>query len=165
MTEIYSATLIDAFQSQLITLAILFGLSIISIPGIFRRGASTVSRIVIGVLVLILIIADLVMAAITFYQYTNGAETITAALARKQVIQTNAPDNQGTNTTYHLSFPPATEFDVPKDAYDKVTEKTCYQVTFYPSRGLLALFGQGSESPIKTGAVSSIKQPPSNQCR
>lgn len=165
MTELYSATPIEAFQSQLLTIGLLVGLGIISIPVIFRRGRSAMSRIVIGICAVFLIVAGLAMSAITFYQYTNGAEIITAALARKQVIQTNATDNPGTNTSYHLSFPPAFEFDVPKDAYDKLTEKTCYQVTFYPSRGLLAMFGQSGDPPIKTGAVSAIRQPPANQCR
>lgn len=165
MVEIYTANLLEAFQSQIIALALLIGLGILAIPMIFLGKRGLVSRIVIGVCSILLIVAGLALGGATTNQYNSGSKVLTARLTQKQVVETENSDGTATISTYRLSFGSVTDFDVPQRAYDKMTVKDCYQVTYYPAKGLLEMLGQSTNVPPTTsGAVSSIKQDP-GQCK
>jgi hypothetical protein len=165
MSEIYSASLFDAFQSQILTIGLLVGLGLLAIPMVFLGRRGMASRIVIGVFSVLLIVAGLAVAAVTAQQYSSGSRVLTAKLTRKQVVETVTSDGQSTTQSYRLSFGGTTDFDVPQSAYEKMIAQECYQVKYYPAKSLFAMLGQSTDAPpIASGAVSSIEQTGGPQC-
>jgi hypothetical protein len=166
MSEVYIANILETFQSEIIAVALLIGLGVLAIPMVFFGKRGVVSRIVIGACSVFLIVAGLAVGAVTVSQYNSGSKILTARLTQKQVVETEDSEGNGTIETYRLFFGDVTAFDVPQSAYAKMTVQNCYQLTYYPAKGLLEMLGQSTNVPPTTsGAVSSIKQDNNEPCK
>ena len=163
---IYTANPLQAFSGQLIGGAFLVGLGLIAGVSVFvQRNISKLQRAATGCLGIILLLFGVALLVVTFFMYTAGAETLNARLARKRIVQQSDSNNTSTINVYRLEFGATTQFDVPQEAYDKMTQGTCYQVTYYPQKGLLQILGQTAPTPSSGGAVAAIKEYPPSQCR
>ena len=164
MTEIYTASPLQAFFTNIITVIVLFVIGLSGLGTIFRRQAAVWARALGGMFGLALICASLAVSTLTVYQYTSGTQTLTARLTQKQIAR-SSDSNGNPVDNYRLFFGNTATFDVERSAYDKLTQGGCYQVVYYPSTGILGLFGVSTAPPLQSGAIASIHQPNANQCR
>ena len=126
METIYSANLLQVFGWRL-----LFALIIFVAGAGFAwqqwRGSGTQRNRGWGCLSLTsAAVVSLYLVALVFISFISGTHTLTAELTIKRYVT----NDQGAR--YNLDFVRAqTEFDVPKRAYELVTQGECYQVTYY----------------------------------
>ena len=152
---IYSASPFQTFIWAIGLILFLFALGVIGVlMGIFRRREKAITRIARGGSGVILFLAGLALAFVTFRSITAGVETFAARLEDKQVAHDNCGDSE-TCDRYILEMQEGQNFydlDVTETAYEKAQVNSCYSVTFYPSGG----FFSGSSSTSSTGSYESV---------
>ena len=89
-----------------------------------------------------LLIAGGVLAANTLFSASGGAQTITVGLNDKRIITSSCGENgEDTCTHYVLEGGAGSnlyDLDVAQTAYEKAEIGICYEVTYYPRKGLFS---------------------------
>jgi hypothetical protein len=157
---VYSVSPLRAFSGSFLVIGFILLLSLGGLANaIFSKRDKTFSRIATGCLSLFLMLVAVGGSVATFWTFTGGDKTVAVQVNEKKVVKSNC-DNGNTCTSYLLETQAGTkfyDFNVAKDAYDKVEVNTCYQFTYYPPKSLLSgLLGQeqdASDSSYESGGT------------
>ena len=162
---IYSASPIQAFLGSAGTILLIFAIGLTGIGvAIFRRSQSKGSRILTGILGGFLIIVSFIVAGITLTSISSQPRAVVLKVDNKEIVEDNCGDNGETCTRYVLESTNSTtafDFNVTRDAYDKVDLNACYKFTYYPNHGL---FSSGAASYQSIDTITSIESVDQASC-
>jgi len=166
---IYSASPFQAFSGALWAILLLLGLGLFSLAAaLLRRNQSSANRIITGVLGIFLLVIGCVVAAFTFISFSSGSQTVLLKFDNKAIAnQTCGENGISTCTFYVLSATTSThayDFDVSQDAYKKARLNVCYQITYYPNKGLFNT-SSDSDSYQSISSVSRIEAADPSACQ
>jgi hypothetical protein len=163
---IYSASPLSAFMTTLLTVG---GLMVIGVVGLVygltthRKGKKGWVGIFIASLFLCLM--GVLVLGVTIVNMSASTQTVTAALNKKTVAEDNCNDGE-TCTRYILEMASASksyDFTVVKQAFDAAQEGLCYQVIYYPNKGLFAT-NNDTSAYVATSYITRITQVDQSTC-
>jgi hypothetical protein len=142
-TVIYEASPLQTFLGSIGTALLLIVLGFVGVGvAVFQSRQKRSTRIITGVVGVFLIVVSCVLAIFTFFSFSSGTRTVAVNLDNKTVAnQTCGENGESTCTNYVLSATSGAnsyDFDVPQSAYDSVQLNVCYQITYYPNKGLFS---------------------------
>jgi hypothetical protein len=165
---IYSASPLWAFMGTFVGVVLMVVLGVAGLVfAVFNRKDKKIVRAGMGCTGLFLCAMGALGIGYTALTITTGAQTATVLLNDKLEARDNCGDG-GTCIRYVLettSGPKSIDFTVEKRAYEAVQIGGCYEMTYYPTQGLLSLFpreGNGLYESISY--VTGIKQVGSGAC-
>jgi hypothetical protein len=151
---IYSASPLQAFLGTILTIGFFFVLGGAgALLAIFRtkskrkKGHDTVERIALGCASIVLLLAGVLTAFVTFNTYLTGDKTVVVTLDNKRIVESNCGTKNRTRTctSYVLETHAGQkyiDFTVPKNVWETIEENSCYQFTYYPPQSLLGKYLQ-----------------------
>ena len=140
-TVIYSTSPFQAFLWTFVGLGILVVIGLgVGVRAVFDRKAKPLSRIATIVAGLICLAAGVVGIGFTLFSMNGNAQQVALLLNKKEMARESC-GNGDTCEHPQLSMQDANgkdyEFRVPQKAYDAAQENQCYEVTYYPNKGLM----------------------------
>ena len=142
-TVIYSASPLKAFSGGLFVLGFLFALGGFgAVMAIFNRRDRVITRVGLGCVSIILLLAGVGASIATFRTYTVGQSTALVHVDRKRIVTSNCDNTGNTCTDYVVEASDGSKyynFNLGQETWDKVEEQACYEFTYYPAQ---SLFGE-----------------------
>ena len=158
-TIIYAASSIRAVLGLIVAL---LGLGIIGIGfAVLHRNQARSSRILTGRFGTFLLIAGFIFVAYALISYSGGTMSVTVRLSNKTIATHDCEDGGEPCPRYVLEAATAStayDFDVPKEAYDRVRVDACYQITYYPNKGLFSALSEAGSSFQRIDEVTQIAE-------
>jgi hypothetical protein len=151
---IYSASPLQAFLYTILVIIFFFVLggggfvlALIRTKSKRKKGHDNFERVALGCASIILLLAGVLTAFVSFNTYMTGDKTVIVSLDNKRVVESNCGTNKRlrTCTSYVLethSGQKYIDFTVPKEVWEKIEENSCYQFTYYPPQSLLGKYLQ-----------------------
>ncbi len=157
-TIIYAANSVQALLG--LTIAFL-GLGIIGIGfAVLHRKQANRSRVLTNQLGTFLMFAGAVIVACALLSY-GGTTSLTIRLSNKTIATYDCGNLGETCSRYVLlatTTSTAYDFEVSKDAYDKVSVDGCYQITYYPNKGWFGALSDAGSSYQQIDTVTQITE-------
>jgi hypothetical protein len=123
-------------------MALIFGLGLVAIGfAVFRRTLSGRVRVLTGMLGGLLVMVGFAHAAITLLSLSSETRVVVLNLDSKRIVEDSCGDTGETCARYVLESTTGTtayEFDVSVDVYNKAQVNACYNISYYPQKGLFA---------------------------
>ena len=140
---IYSASPIGAFSGGIFLILFLLGLGIFgAFWAIFRRREQRLTRLAMGFVSIVLLVAGIGLIMAMVLQWRAGARSAEVLVNNKRVVESNC-DNGGVCTSYVIESTAGQksyDFSVTKDAFGKIEVAACYRFTYYPQQSLLGRY-------------------------
>lgn len=148
-TVIYSASPLQAFLINIITIGFLFLLGgggfILTLFRTKRKKKNTqenIERIGLGCASVILLVAGILTSIVSFNTFLTGDKAVTAIVDDKRIVESNCGINNRWRTCISYVIETHLEqkyidFTVPQNVWEKIETNTCYQFTYYPPQSLL----------------------------
>ena len=171
-TVIYSASPFQAFFINIITIGFFFLLggggfilALLRSKSRKKKTQENIERIGLGCASVILLIAGVLTAFVSFNTFATGDITVTAIVDDKRIVESNCGNRKRirTCTSYVLETHASQkyiDFTVPKDVWEKIETDTCYQFNYYPPQSLLGDYLQEdiSDSYESASSVTRIEK-------
>lgn len=169
-TVIYSASPLQAFLINIITIAFFFLLGVGGFILALLRTKSrnkqkkmqeNFERIGLGCASIILLIAGVLTSFVSVNTFLTGDKTVTVISDDKRIVERNCGTNKNrfrTCTNYVVETHAEQkyyDFTVTKDVWEKIELNACYQFTYYPPQSLLGDYLQ-SDVPDSYESTSTI---------
>lgn len=166
-TVIFSAGPLQTFLTSLGTILFFFVLGGISLGRALTGGQQgRGARLGLGLAGTVLLAAGVAMAFATIQTITSGDRTVAALLDDKVKARDSCGDGD-TCLRFVLEMRAggtSYDFSVPESAFERAEIGSCYQVTYYPNKGLFSEPAQ-AESYVATSNVTRIEQVDPGACR
>jgi len=166
-TVVYSTSPLGTFMGTFLQMGFIFILGLFGLGwAVFSRKQGKVSRIVGGIIGLFLCGIGVLVLGLTVLNMFTSTQTVTVLVNRKTVAQDNCGDNGQTCARYVLETGTGAksyDFTVPQDAFKGVIKGGCYQVTYYPNKGLFAT-NSGTDQYVATSFVTLIMEQAPRSC-
>jgi len=112
-----------------------------------KKGHDTFERIGLGCASIILLLAGVLTAFVSFNTYLTGDKTVIVSLDNKRVVESNCGTTKRSRTCTSYVLETHTgqkfiDFTVPKEVWETIEENSCYQFTYYPPQSLLGKYLQ-----------------------
>lgn len=167
-TLIYSASPIQAFLINIITTGFFFllggggiVLALIRTKKKKNKTQENIERIGLGCASIILLIAGVLTAFVSFNTFMTGDITITTFVDDKRIVESNCGSTNRkrirTCTSYVLETQAGQkfiDFTVPQEVWEQIEPGACYQFTYYPPQSLLGDYLQEDVSNSYESASS-----------
>jgi hypothetical protein len=145
-TLIYSASPLKAFSGSLFLLAFLFVLGGLgAISAIFGRRQKVYARVGLGCASVILLLAGVGSAIVTYRTYQSGDVTALVRVDEKNVVTRNCDNVSRTCTDYVVEATDGRKyygFNLGQAVWDEIEVNACYEFTYYPAQSLLGEYLQ-----------------------
>ncbi|MBL8100879.1 MAG: hypothetical protein JNK81_16975 [Anaerolineales bacterium] len=165
---IYSASAFQAFLFNFVAIGFFFLvggggflLTIFRPKSKRKKGHDTFERIGLGCASVILLLAGVLMAFVSFNTYLTGDKTVTVIVDDKREVTRNC----GTNNSYRTCTSYVVEthsgqkyidFSLPQEVWEDLQLNICYQVTYYPPQSLLGKYLQEEDTSASYESASTI---------
>jgi len=130
-----------------------------------RKGHDTLERVGLGCASIILLLAGVLTAFVSFNTYLTGDTTVTVILDNKRIVESNCGNSKRirTCTSYVLETHAGQkyyDFTVPNSVWEEMETGTCYQFTYYPPQSLLGKYLQEdiSDGYESASSITRIEQ-------
>jgi hypothetical protein len=157
---IYSASPLRAFSGGIFLIVFLLVLGGVAILwALFNRKEKPIPRIVMGCSSLILLLVSVGLAINFMFTLQSGDKTVIVQVNEKDIVESRCGDNGGTCTRYVIESNAGIklyDFNVAKEAYEKVEVESCYQFTYYPARSLFGSYVQETDYSDTYESASTI---------
>ena len=167
-TVIYSSSALGTFMGTFLTAGFLLVLGVIGLGwAVFNRKQGRGSRIGMAIAGLVLCAAGALTVGFTLVNMFTSTQTATVLVKRKSIATDNCGDNGETCRRFLLETGAGNisyDFTVPQGAYQRVQQGGCYQVTYYPNKGLFAT-DYGTDQYVATAYVTKIVQADPGSCK
>ncbi|HEY2980951.1 MAG TPA: hypothetical protein VGJ22_07205, partial [Anaerolineales bacterium] len=158
---------LQAFLGSLTTIGFLLVLGVAGLgSALLRRNDGKLARSAMGAAGGFLLLVGVVMTLLTLRTMTAGSATVTALLNDKIIAEDSCGDNS-TCSRYVLEMRSSTKsYDVQVDAsaYERAQVNSCYQVNYYPGRGLMGA-SQAVDSYEYVSNVTRVEALPASECQ
>ena len=167
-TVIYSTSALGTFMGTFLTVGFILLIGVSGLGwAVFSRKQGRGARIGMSIAGLFLCGIGVLTLGITLLNMLTSTQTATVLLQRKTVAVDNCGDNGQTCRRYILetvASPRSYDFTVPQAAFDRAQQGGCYQVTYYPNKGLFAT-DYGTDLYVATSYVTRIVQADAGSCK
>lgn len=175
-TVVYSASPIQAFLINIITIGFFF---LLGVGGVIlallrtrsrnkaKKTQENLERIGLGCASAILLIAGVLTTIVSFNTFVTGDITVTTIVDDKRIVESNCSTGTRkrikTCTSYVLEThadEKYIDFTVPQEVWEKIEPNACYQFTYYPSQSLFGDYLQEgvSNSYESTSSITRIEK-------
>ena len=138
---IYSVSPLGAFQNTLLTIGVLLAIGVVGLVyALLQRRQGKKGWVGLGIAGLFLCLMGILVLGVSVVNLFTSTQTATGTLDQKTVAEDNCGEDS-TCTRYILSMtagPTSYDFTVAERAYAAAQEGQCYQVVYYPNKGLFA---------------------------
>jgi len=165
--NIYSVSPLGAFQGMLLTIGGVLAIGVVGLVyAILQRRQGKKGWVGLGIAGLFLCLMGILVLGVTVANMSTSTQTVTVRLDQKTVAEDNCGEGS-TCTRYILGMtaaPMSYDFTVARRAYDAVQEGQCYQVVYYPNKGLFAA-DANADGYVASSYITRITQADPGACQ